>query len=315
MDQHKYSISIKHLFWVHSIVPLLLLVWAVDVFFLSHFLQPYLQLSAATVAIYLILFELPHIIGSFVSYIDTEYAFHYRRRLWLLPVMILLLCGLFWYDYLLGTLCYIFFTMYHVARQQTGITRMLLRGASTLHHVWSWLLIALYAYGMGLMLVPHVGFVSMSGLTTIFVIFFISTCIYAATMAQKSGTGWYFFVLTVLVAIVSYFFILMGYPFLALISVRFVHDITAFIFYAVHDSNRNALEAKNLIYRLLKPLHVPLIVTTPILAITLSYVMQLGLKPLQYATLIIIMLGFVHYFIESFMWKRDSLHRQYIHIR
>jgi hypothetical protein len=98
----------------------------------------------------------------------------------------------------------------------------------------------------------------------------------------------------------------LGYSVFVIMVPRFVHDITAFYIYAVHDHNRNLQARHNYIYRSFSFLS-PLILC-PALAIVLSAV--LGPNTWFVAPLIIITL--LHYYTESFIWRGDTPHRRQI---
>lgn len=316
--QNKLAIPVWWLYLVHAIVPLLFAVLLIDWWFLDNAWQPYLQWNLTTLGIYLLVFELPHIVASFFSYADKEYVQHYRKRLLLVPIIIVVGLSLFWYNFFLAYVLYAFLTMYHVTRQQTGITAMLLKRSSLLHHTWSWLMIIAYTYGL-LMVFETTQYsgdviVNQTVLNLVVTLFLFVTLWYAAVMRGVSREGWWYFVMTSVVALCAFLFMGLGYGFLAILAVRFVHDITAFIFYTVHDVNRNRDVTHNIIYQYLVPLGLPQLIVTPIGAIVLAATLRYGLEVLGYATVILFTFGFVHYYLEGFMWKRDSLHRQHISI-
>lgn len=265
-------------------------------------------------------FDLPHIVASFISYADKEYLAHYRRKISLIPIILIAVAALYAYSFLLLYIVYAIYTMYHVIRQQTGITGMLVGKFSRLHSLWSWLAIASYAYAF--LLVYDNGadeylssFLKFEILTVIATVFLIVTLWYFWNIPKESKSGLYYFILTSLVVVSGYTFVLFGYPFLAILVVRFVHDVTAFVFYMIHDTNRNQGKNQlNIIYRLVNFLPLPMMLVTPVVAVAVAAGISYSFSLLGITSLIIIMLGFVHYYVESFMWKKDSLHRQYIKI-
>jgi hypothetical protein len=99
-----------------------------------------------------------------------------------------------------------------------------------------------------------------------------------------------------------------GYLFLAILIPRVVHDVTGWMFYLTHDRNRNLEETRNALYRVLAPSHLPIAVTVPALAIGVN--VTLDLIPGRVYDPIVLAVSLFHYYTESFMWKRDAVHRR-----
>ena len=100
----------------------------------------------------------------------------------------------------------------------------------------------------------------------------------------------------------------MGYIFLALIAVRIIHDITAFIVYRNHDLNRNNAHTHNLLYRFLGLSKPMLAYGHFIFFVTIAFVFQqtvLSTWPSVLAGLAIF-----HYTSESLVWKQGTIHRK-----
>jgi len=84
------QISWRWLLAVYLIVPVLLLVVIIDRIWFSESLLPYMGLSSLLLPLYLLLFELPHIIASLLGFADREYRQQYARPLYLgLPAVLL----------------------------------------------------------------------------------------------------------------------------------------------------------------------------------------------------------------------------------
>jgi hypothetical protein len=123
----------------------------------------------------------------------------------------------------------------------------------------------------------------------------------------------YIFLVSILF-VVSYFFVLSGYIFLSILAFRFVHDISAFAFYVNHDYNRNKDGKKNWIYRSLALIPLPVIIVTPLLAILFAYITRVATNGIMIGYTIVILICMCHYYLESVMWKRNSLHRKHIKV-
>lgn len=312
-----FSVSKRLLFWIHVIVPLLLVVFLADIFLLDGVLRPYLQITTTSLALYLLFFDLPHILASFVSYADPAYITHYRNKLFGAALIVVGALVLYSYDPVMLYAGYITYTMWHVIRQQTGLSGMMLQLSGAVHQTWSLLAIILFTSGYFLMYANFgARFLDESMLELIMhtaaATFLAITGIYAYRIKERASEGFLYFTLTTAVVCAGYIFIVAGYPFLAILVVRFVHDITAFVFYAVHDHNRNIAYAYNYLYRLIRPLKIPFIVTTPLIGIGLAWVIRNESILVGYASVSIILLGLIHYYLEGSMWKRTSLHRRQI---
>jgi hypothetical protein len=91
-----------------------------------------------------------------------------------------------------------------------------------------------------------------------------------------------------------------------------VHDISAFMIYISHDTNRNLERPKLFLYRATQTI-MP--IWTALLLVSVSWgavVTYSGLKVLFW---IAVSLALMHYMTEIFIWKHGSLHRRYIHIK
>jgi hypothetical protein len=105
-------------------------------------------------------------------------------------------------------------------------------------------------------------------------------------------------------------FIWLGYPLLAILVPRVVHDVTAFAFYSTHDCNRNLEKTRNLFYRLVFWIPIPRVVLVPLVAIAITfpvllYVQNGGPFAIELAVAVTLM----HYYTDAFVWKSGSLHR------
>ena len=112
--------------------------------------------------------------------------------------------------------------------------------------------------------------------------------------------------------VTAYFFLQVEYVFFAFFSLRFVHDVTAFTFYIVHDSNRNATSFQNSFYALFKKSRLPFLILVPVVSIGLALLLRIYVGDTITAIAIFATLGFIHYLVEGVIWKRHSIHREHI---
>jgi hypothetical protein len=311
-----YFVPKKALLLVHLIVPVLLAVAILDQYVFDSVLKPHLQLTATAFLFYLLFFDLPHIVGSFVSYADKEYITQYKKQLLAVPFVVLAVYFLYMYDFTLLFILYGLYTMWHVMRQQAGITRMFLGPAGILHEVWIFSAIVMYSSGFFLVFKRAGSSVPPSDtlfviMQAAFAVFVLLSFLYFLKVRGRQRQGLIFLGCTMAIVASGFYFLQVGYVFLTLFVLRFVHDVTAFFFYAVHDSNRNYETAPNYFYKFFKLFPVPLVVITPLFAIVVVLAFRHFGHVIFHIDLIIIALGIVHYYLEGFMWKRDSPHRRY----
>ena len=176
-------------------------------------------------------------------------------------------------------------------------------------------------------------------------LFVIAACYfgYKLTKDSKRKLGTWYVYSNLLMLVSTYLFLLMGYTIFVIAIPRFIHDVTAFIVYCTHDQNRNTRKIKpNYFYRLLAFLPLPSLIICPLLAITLANSIScaahiadaitgltaiaegcasdIGVNSLftvsdkwpgymQIYMPLTFICGFFHYYIESFVWKRESIHR------
>lgn len=301
---------------VYLIVPLLALLVAVDIFLLNQTLQPYLTTALLSFPLYILFFELPHIVASLTSFADREYIAYYRPYLFRILPVVLIGSGLMFYVSLTaGSVFYALYTMYHFVRQQTGIALTMTRRRDWLHEVWTYA--GIFAASLGFIIVfapnfipTYMGFVPLLAILLVPAsIVFIGVSIAIAVRANNTRARVYIVGVSASI-IASYVFLLLNYLFLVIFVARFIHDVTAFIFYIAHDRARNEAVQHNFIYRFLGTFGVPVLVATPLLAIVAGYVLRSELMVFQVGVIVIMLIGITHYYLEGIMWKRESIHRQ-----
>lgn len=314
--QKPFAISMRVLLLVYAVIPFVFFLIVIDQALLRGFIRDTIGITATNAPIYVLFLELPHIIGSFISYADSEYLQFYRKRLFIrLPLLLLLTLLVVHFNVIIGFAIYLVYTMYHAVKQQTGIAGIFVAPTTRAHMLWSYMAIVFGIVGNFYVFAPQVTeYIPIrSGLFTFLAILFACLSLaYGVLLLRKKSTllGLSYVLATSLMLIGSYTCVMAGYLFFAIFLIRFVHDTTAFIFYTVHDSNRNAEQAKNFLYKIIKPFRMPIVLITPALGIVIAYVLQQNGLTYRESAAAVILLGFTHYYIESFMWKHDSIHRR-----
>lgn len=322
-NQLVYHIDSQWLLRIYAIGLLLIGIVVADQLFFNEALLPYMGLTSLFLPLYLLFFELPHIIASFLGFADKEYIKQYKHSLlFVLPVLLGTVGFLMYLNFMATVILYLCATMYHVIKQQTGIALILGAKKDIGHRVWS-------ALGLGIVTILYVylalqetfslqvtqpvaqaiDVVLVGSMVVFLAVGFWMTRHTTKTMARK------YIALTTLMLFTSYAFVLFGYVFFAFFLIRFVHDVTAFYFYIIHEMNRNSQSVKNVLYRHLPLLPISLVVFVPLTAIAIGLATRSVLVDQQTLFAVIILLGFAHYYLESIMWKRSMPHRKQIAVR
>jgi hypothetical protein len=313
---NSFHVSKKFLSALYLIVPICFILVLSDQLFFSSKFKNLLPTTPNDLFIFNVFFVLPHIIASSTTLVDREYLSFYKNKLLIALA-------------LTGTIAFIFphlfsqqivliingiMTVYHVLAQQLGVTSTIAKIRSKNYQRWKWIGLILGALVYYLFYfhqkIPSATFyyleIAVYVLTLIFL--FYSVKIIGETQ-EKLGKIYiasnFFLILS------AFYFIKAGYPFFAMLAPRVVHDLTAFSFYTVHDSNRNANGAKNYFMKYLLPLKTyPVFcffIFTPLLGISLALLTK--------AYLIFPIVNFLtlfHYATESFVWKSEGIHRKHI---
>lgn len=320
MGNNFAEVTIRHswLLAVFSIIPIVLGVALYDWLVQDGAWLPFFTLSSLLLPAYLLVFELPHIIASFLGFFDRGYIRFYARRFLIgLPLLLSAFGLLVWWNIEFAIMVYLSATMYHVMRQQTGVSLLLRVPRNRWWHWWSWSLVVASTVLFIVLVYPSV-FPSDVLPALVYgsyaVVLFALICSVKLFLDTPTRVGKQYVVATACLVLAAIFLLSIQYVFLAVFVIRFVHDVTAFIFYIVHEMNRNREHVYNVLYRLLPLLPLSLVVLVPLVAITIGLTMRTMISDTYILFVIVMLLGFMHYYLESVMWKRDSLHRQHISI-
>lgn len=273
-----------------------------------------------------VIFGLPHIVASFLTMADTEYLSHYRRSLSLPLIGFAVLTSLLVFGpQPLGQqslfVFLAFYTIYHVLAQQLGLTLMMMGvPPSGVFKLWKWLsilcgfVIYITVYTAG-----SLGHEVFAGVSAFEFLMILAGLMCAAvvvlavhlTRAARNRIGvWYLWgnvaMLTSVLLIHE-----IGYTLFVILIPRVIHDVTAFMIYITHDTNRNRAAPVNLMYRLTHFSRLPPIVVLPAASIGIAYVLT-SLQDYRLAVVFALTITFVHYYFEGFIWRGGNPHRQHI---
>jgi hypothetical protein len=270
-------------------------------------------------------FGLPHIVSSFQTMCDTEYLTAYRKQL---P----LIFGLFLLPFALhqaGMPAAIIFTIvliltvHHVVAQQYGIALSVARlRPSILSAICKWSTVALgiVAYFQCYFAADLVGNAHYGMLVTV-ADFLMMPLLWViavggsllAWQARQQRTGAVLLALNILLLMLALILIFKTpYMLVGLMLARILHDISGFVVYIGHDSARNRVERKNLLYRVFPFLPIWLLNLAFALAIAagLTYLST----RMAFIGWLVIGITIAHYYIEGRIWRGGTPHRQHFRL-
>lgn len=321
-DQPLQPVSPRLILAVYAIIPLAVLVIAVDYLFFDLRLNAALPNTPDDMGWLNVFFMLPHVLASVFTFADREYLSAYSGRL--VGSSLAFTAGIVVVPALFGlsvmVLLLALYTAYHQVAQQTGIASIVARHRSGLNTAWKWLcLVALVAVFVASLIEPalrqkmyaaapalYIGLIT-GGVTALVVV--------AVLVARQSRTasGRVLVGANTGMILMQGVFFAFGFHFFMILIPRLVHDITAFAFYVTHNMNRNRREAHNVVVRALRPTRLPEYLLTPVLAIAASIALS-QLVPKEALLFIVAFLALFHYYWEGVMWKNGAPHRQFIRV-
>jgi hypothetical protein len=306
---------------LYALVPLTLAALAVDLALLGGALRVALPQSPETLLWFSVLFNYPHIVASSLIFADAQYIAHYRARL---GVAVALAFGVaFALPHVIGAeafaLGFAAWTVAHVIGQQLGLTRMMTGVGGWRFHLWKWsgilgalaLYLEFYGTGGGASLPPRLFVTIAWGLVPCFLV--MTALVYHARAPSLVGAA-YLWANFAMVAVMLVFFET-GYTFFAVLIPRVVHDVTAFYFYGVHDTNRNLGVQPNALVRLGRRLRLPAYVWMPLLAVTLAWPVTFFEPSHAWVAALGNALALLHYYTERFAWRLGALPRRAVLIQ
>jgi len=327
MEDQLRAVDCRWLLALYALIPVSLLLVTVDALGLDGtMLRQHLPAAPEQWAFWTVIFGLPHIVASLLTMADREYLNHYQRKL--LPPLVVftaIACAgqfgpqPFSYQALFVFLA--FYTIYHVLAQQLGLTLMMMgTPPSRTFKLWKWLAVftgfAIYinVYGK-----TRLGEVMLGPVSVYQAMTYIAVALCAAVIvlafrisadARHRIGKWY---LWGNVALLSSALIIneTGYTLFVILIPRVIHDVTAYIIYVTHDSNRNKARPVNLMYRLTRFSRLPPLLLLPVVSVLIAYALTAH-QHVPLVNIAVLTISFLHYYYESFIWRGPSPHRKHV---
>jgi hypothetical protein len=289
---------------LYAIVPLALAAVAVDLLAAGGALRLVLPAHPDQLVFFTLAFNLPHVVASHLILADAEYLRHYWRHLVGFGLALAVVtAALSWSaPALLGALA-LLATLIHIIAQQTGLTGAQLRVGGWTFDAWKWLTVAI---GIAVYLLHPASLAIAAVLLLPWFLLAARLHLRSATAAGRRYLWANQALFTGMLALGA-----LGYPLLALLMPRVVHDLTAFYVYGVHDHNRNRDGARNAFYRAAATLRVPTWIAGPLVAVTLGVVIE-RLLPRSASLASVYVLSAFHYYFEAIVWRRGTPHREHV---
>ena len=332
-NKEKLAVSFRLILGLYAIIPICLLLQALDRLVWNDFLLTNLPSSPYHFVLFQILFGTPHIVASNILLASNlDYFNHYRRHIILMTIAIAVayFVGSQFLPYRFLYSCVACWTVLHVLKQQYGIAR----GVCQLPTApYTFLLAVSVITGVAI----YLGIFIRSSLSLEQSYWIKNIAGYGCLLLflagfffqdkVKSRFGLWFYWSNILLVLTSFYLYYQRQYFMAILVPRFVHDATAYVFYVAHDYNKHNAEPQNFIYRAAKRCNIHIFVVLPVISFALAFVLQAygddaaawvtrQLFDVEFSQMITIgVLGYLalmHYYMESLTWQKDSPYRKFI---
>jgi hypothetical protein len=333
VEPRKLLVSFRWLLGLYAIIPVCLLLQAVDAGFWQGYLRDNLPSSPSHFLLFQVLFGTPHIIASAVLLVTNgEYVQHFKGKILLMTAAVALVFGVgsLFIPYRVLYIAVACWTVLHVLKQQHGVARGVCRLPDWAYHLLLWLSVAagIFIY-IGIFLNKSLDVGQVAVIKQVAGVLCVALLLGAVVCQQYINTrfGKWFMWANVGLVLSSFYLYDQQYYFLAILVPRLVHDATAYIFYVIHDYNKHHTHPQNGFYRFAAVLKLPIFLVLPVFTFVLAFVLQaygdgvvnvftqhiLGVEFRKVVTVGLLgYLGLLHYYTESITWKQDSPYRQFI---
>ncbi len=326
-------VSFRVLLGLYAIIPLCLLLQWSDSLFWDGFLKNHLPANPTHFFLFQLLFGTPHILAStLILTSNSEYFQLYKSKIVLMTLLIMLVFGIgsLWLPYKALYVISVAWTVFHVLKQQHGITRGIFK-------LPEWAFNSMLALSVLTGIAIYLGIFLRTSFSPEHTLILQTFCVYACaglivlslvcqryvndTFGKTFLWGNSFLVLS------SFYLYMQHYYFLAILVPRLVHDATAYIFYVTHDYNRHHQQPQNALYTWAKRCNLHVFLVLPGLSFGLAFLLQnfgdglissltqalFGTELQKAVTLGLIgYFSLMHYYTEAFTWKFGSPYRRFI---
>jgi hypothetical protein len=333
IDDNQLTISFRLLLGLYAIIPLCLLLQLLDSWFWQGFLQQNLPSSPKHFLLFQIIFGTPHIVASSILLMsNTEYLKLYKLKILMMTAVIIMVFGVgsLFIPYKALYVTVAAWTVYHVLKQQIGVGRSLYRLPDWAFYLLLWMSVAagIFIY-IGIFMKNSLDAQLLESIKLAAGVL-CAGLVCVALLCERYVTtqpARYFLWSNVLLVLSSFYLFVQQYYFLAILIPRLVHDVTAYVFYVVHDYNKHHRQPKNSMYHYAARCHLPIFIVLPLCSFALTFALQsygddavnaiteffFGVEIRKAITLGLLgYLALMHYYTEAFTWKQGSPYRRFI---
>lgn len=298
----------------YFIIPALAGICLLDFFLFNESIKKFLPTHIENLILINLVFNLPHIIASEMTLAKREYIREYIK-----PILVLvILCCIFSVTFTVFfpdkiLLWFSILTITHVVGQQFGLCASLSNAPIYVFRIWKYLGVILgvmqylYLYNVKLPVSPETAV----NVFLILSVIFTGMAIYLF-FNQKNQIGRHLTIGNWGIVMSPILFMHLGYPVFTSFIPRFVHDLTAFYAYFVHNYNyQHSVPQRpqssgvfQVISLTLFTLIIPIILAAPF---TLGWFGTYGI-------MFTLMASLFHYGIEGYVWRQGYLPRKYLKI-
>ncbi len=315
-SREQITITWRSLLSVYAIIPILTLIMVSDFYFFKGFVRNTIPSDPDDWVAFRLFFVLPHIfVGNFLM-LDKGYIDHYKAGRYVLVILF----SLFLYPLMKFTIGSIYFwmlfdiwTIWHGCAQQIGLNRMLVRQKRNLYKVWTgaYFFVLLVVFSQ---IYVNVELFKLDGLSRIFLVVLSLVLFGVSFMFSSKDIRWSLPMSLANGSLPAFscLALSLNYPLFAIISFRVIHDITALYIYWVHDLNRNSDTHNNWVHRVFEFLPIPSSFRIIFVSFALAAFVSIYEDDYWAVQYIAISFSLFHYVVETFVWRRESIHRQYV---
>lgn len=316
------KIKLSYLIILYAILPIALAVVVFDRYYLDRAILINSPFRPESWLVWSYLFGMSHVVGGMQIFADNEYLRKYGKRLAKIVLACLALPVAI--DFLFGgqALFMVFLAMivYHTIAQQFGLTIVALRKApDAIFYIWKWSSIGISAIIYAMMYWKPLPLVFVdeairSPLLLMAALLMSGAVVSSVLLMWRNRENklgvFYIFANLSLIATEFYLFSERYYLFVVVIS-RVIHEFTAWPIYMTHDTNRNASKNKNWIYGLFRN-RCPHSILTVLVAFGVGIALTFAISLTPMLTSVLVSLSLYHYYTEHFLWRKESLLREYV---
>lgn len=324
----KSHIDSKYFLYLYLLCPTLVMLSIVDTLIFDGLILQYLPDRPEEWSWWLIFFSTPHIISSFMTIANPDDVKPLGRRIIISLTLLILTSYIlnillknkidetsYYYINILVFFFYGLLTTNHVLTQQHGIALIIGKQKSTLFsNFYRYMMVSLSFLifikiaNSTTKLIPSEIILYLEIVTTIALTYLLIKVI----SESKSRSGNLFHIVNYIMIMSVLFLSSIDYFIFVFIIPRVIHDISAYLIYLNHDTNRFK-HKDHYIYKGILKTPASIITTSILVGILVTQLIH-SFSPVIIISILMVV-DFFHYYMESIIWKGKSSNRNYVFIK